>query len=116
MTALDWYGLAGLGLVLLAFCFVRNIAAYVRTCALIVLSISAATVHHIMVGESLRQSAEGLVLIAGNVLFAFGLLIVRVMFIRSVSLNMLRSMQTGADGSFGEDIGGRLGDMRSFRL
>lgn len=110
MKALDWSGLVSLALVGLTFYFVRNIRAYVLTGALVVLGTAAVT---LLMDE---LSAEWVVLVTGLGLFAFGLLIVRVMFIRSVSLNMLRSMDLGTQETFGEDIGGRLSDMRAFHL
>jgi len=112
MIALDWYGVFALALVVLAFYFVRNIRGYIVTGGVIVAGFAASTC------SSLRVShpSEWFVLVTGLPLCIFGLLIVRVMFIRSVSLGMLRSIELGTEDSFGEDIGGRLGDMRAFHL
>src|SRR4051812_4007029 len=112
MTALDLYGVIATASVFLAFYFVRNVAGYIKTCIAIVLGASIATGLSV-VADTL---AEGVILVGGIALLAFGLLFVRLMFIRSVSLNLLRSIQSGSPTGFGEDIGGRLRDMRTFRL
>lgn len=112
MIALEWDGVLALALIVLAFYFVRNIPAYVAAGGVIVAGFAAATC------SSARGShlSEWIVLVTGLPLCIFGLLIVRVMFIRSVSLGMLRSIELGTDDTFGEDIGGRLRDMRAFHL
>ncbi|MDB4989413.1 MAG: hypothetical protein JWN04_4591 [Myxococcaceae bacterium] len=112
MTELDLYGLLAATSVLLTFYFIRNIGAYVRTCIAIVLGVGVAACCSSVAGTV----AERAILVAGIALLAFGLLFVRLMFIRSVSLNMLRGIQSGRVAGFGEDIGGRLGDMQRFRL
>jgi hypothetical protein len=55
-------------------------------------------------------------MVVALLLCIFGLLIVRVMLVRSVSLRLLARMDSGENESMGEDIGGRLSDMRAFRL
>lgn len=115
MSALDWYGLAGSALVLLAFYFLRDVSAYIKACIAIVVATGVAAFVSLGSAEfdALLRAA---ITTVGLGLCAFGLLFVRVMFIRSVSLNLLRSIQNGSAGGFNEDIGGRLGDMRTFRL
>jgi len=112
MATLDSYGVVAAASVLLTFYFVRKVGAYIKTCIAIVLATGIATSVS-LVADTL---ASGVVLVAGTALLAFGLLFVRIMFIRSVSLNMLRSIQNESAAGFGEDIGGRLRDMRAFRL
>jgi hypothetical protein len=53
---------------------------------------------------------------AGLCLAVFGLLIVRVMLTRSVSLHLLRRLQASLNDEFTRDIGSRLDDMRGFGL
>jgi hypothetical protein len=62
------------------------------------------------------RPSEWILLIVGLFLCVFGLLIVRVMLIRSVSLHLLSNILAGKEGHMAEDIGGRLGDMRAFGL
>lgn len=111
MTILDWYGLAAAAAIALGFYAVRRIPLYVLTCALIILVFGWVT------RESLGEiPAQWAIMCAGLCLSAFGLLIVRVMLIRSVSLHLLRRLQASLDDEFTRDIGSRLTDMRGFSL
>ena len=111
MTVLDWYGMVALGLVLLTFYFVRAIPIYLALSALVIVGTLVALLTSL--GGSLF---EGILLVLGVGLCSFGLLIVRVMLIRSVSLGMLGKIEAEADRRFDEDIGGRLADLRAFGL
>lgn len=115
MTALDWYGLAGSALILLAFYFLRTVGAFIKACAVVAVATSVASFYS-LASVSVETLLQASVTSVGLSLCAFGLLIVRVMFIRSVSLNLLRNLQAGVPGGFDEDIGGRLNDMRRFGL
>jgi hypothetical protein len=111
MTVLDWYGLAGLVAIALGFYLVRRIPLYILTCVAVTLAFGWVT------REFLASApAQWIVMLTGLCLASFGLLIVRVMLIRSVSLNLLRRLQASLDDEFARDIGSRLADMRGFGL
>jgi hypothetical protein len=112
MTALNWYGIAGLTLILVVFYLVRRIPIYLAICVAITAACAVAT------GQTVdwQRPSEWVVASIGLWLCVFGLLIVRVMLIRSVSLRLLDTIQRGNAESVSEDIGGRLDDMRSFGL
>jgi len=112
MTAIDGYGAGALLAIALVFWFIRTIPAYLAAGALIVVAFGAITFGSL----SWAEASNWLVMTSGLMLSVFGLLIVRVMLIRSVSLNLLGSMHGQRKESFGEDIGARLGDMRKFGL
>jgi hypothetical protein len=112
MNAIDGYGIGCLGLILVVFYFVRKIPAYVACSAGTSALFTALTLRDV----DFANPSQWLVMLAGLLVCAFGLLIVRVMLIRSVSLNLLRSIDGMSQDRFGDDIGGRLDDMRSFRL
>jgi hypothetical protein len=112
MTPLDWYGIAALALIGLCFYLVRKIPAYVGLSGAIALGFGVITFGQV----DWQSPARWLVMECGLLLFIFGLLIVRTMLIRSVSLHLLGRLESGQAGSMGEDIGGRLKDMRKFGL
>jgi hypothetical protein len=112
MTAIDGYGALALLAIALVFWFIRTIPAYLVAGAVIVALFGAITFGSL----SWAEASNWLVMTSGLMLSVFGLLIVRVMLIRSVSLNLLGSMHGQRKESFGEDIGARLGDMRKFGL
>jgi len=112
MTAIDGYGALALLAIALVFWFIRTIPAYLVAGAVIVALFGALTFGSL----SWAEASNWLVMTSGLMLSVFGLLIVRVMLIRSVSLNLLGSMHGQRKESFGEDIGARLGDMRKFGL
>jgi hypothetical protein len=112
MTTLDWYGIGALSLIVVVFYFVRKIPAYLAAAGAIVVGFVAVTCQSV----DWPQASDWLVMTLGLLACIFGLLIVRVMLIRSVSLNLLRSIEGATADRFGEDIGARLGDMRSFHL
>ena len=112
MSLLSWYGTGALALIGVCFYFVRRIPAYLALCLLAVVGFAVVTFPLL----DLTNPAEWVVMTTGLLLCIFGLLIVRVMLIRSVSLRLLRSIQDGQAERMNEDIGGRLADMRGFRL
>jgi hypothetical protein len=112
MASLSWYGLGALALIGVFFYFVRKIPAYVALCSLTVLGFAFVTFPLL----DRERPSEWVVMTTALMLCIFGLLIVRVMLIRSVSLRLLRSIQEGHAERMNEDIGGRLADMRAFRL
>jgi hypothetical protein len=112
MTPLDWYGIGALALIGLVFYFVRKVPTYVALSGAVALGFAVVTFGSV----DWQNPARWIVLELGLLLFIFGLLIVRTMLIRSVSLHLLRRLETGQEGSMGEDIGGRLADMRRVGL
>lgn len=112
MTTLDWYGMGALALIVLFFYSVRSVRAYVILCVLIAGGFAATTSGLV----DWDRPSEWIVMTTGLLLCAFGLLIVRVMLIRSVSLQILGRIEGGTPNAFGEDLVKRLHDMRVFRL
>jgi hypothetical protein len=112
MSAIDAYGALALLALLLVFYFVRRVPLYVASGAAITLGFAAATFPSIEPGALSNWAVMALGLGAST----FGLLIVRVMLIRSVSLHMLRGIDGGAADVFGENIESRIGDMRGTGL
>ena len=112
MNALDLYGAGAFSLICLIFVAIRKIPYYVFFC-LAVVSVFCWLTR----GLISPQTGEWIVMTSGLLLFSFGLLIVRVMLLRSVSLQLLRSIETKAmSAKVSEDISGRLADMDYFRL
>lgn len=112
MSAIDGYGAVALVVLAAVFWFIRTIKAYVAVGGLVVVGFAAVTFGSV----DWADASNWLVMTGGLGLCVFGLLIVRVMLIRSVSLNLLGSINGQRKESFGEDIGARLGDMRKFGL
>ena len=110
---MDVYGLGAAALVVTIFWFVRKIPWYLALSVAVAVACAAATFR---LAASGGAWAEWAVLVAGQLAGIFGLLIVRVMLVRSVSLRLLRSIKTGQPETIVEDIGRRLDDMRAFRL
>jgi hypothetical protein len=110
MTALDLYGLGALGLTGLVFCFVRRISVYLALGTAVVVGLSVAT------SASSDLFLTRVVMTAGVAACLFGLLIVRVMLIRSVSLQLLDRIDGARLDVFDDDIRRRLNDMRAFYL
>jgi hypothetical protein len=111
MTVIDWYSLASITAIFVSFCVVRKIPLYLIVCCIVILVFAWTTRDFL-----LSTPVLWLVTCAGLGLATFGLLIVRVMFIRSVSLQLLSRPQTALNDEFTRDIGSRLDDMRGFRL
>ncbi len=111
MMVLDWYALAGVGAIFLSFLAVRNIPRYALACGMVILAFIWTT-------RDFPSVSPGpwMVTLAGLCLAAFGLLIVRVMLIRSVSLQLLRHPGAALNDEFSRGIGSRLDDMKGFGL
>ena len=112
MVSLTWYMVGALAVVLAVFYLVRKIPAYLALSVVVVGAFAAATLSRVDWG----WPAEWLVMVVGLLLCVFGLLIVRVMLVRSVSLRLLARMDSGKIEGLVEDLGARLGDMRAFGL
>ena len=112
MATHEWYGLGAVALMALVFYFVRKIPMYIGLCGAICVGFVAVTAP----SADFSRPSGWLVMTAGLLCASFGLLIVRVMLIRSISLNLLRNLDSATESTFTEDLGGRLGDMRKFRL
>lgn len=114
MNTLSYWGLGAFALISIVFYMARKIPVYVALCAAVLGLFAFTTVGTI----DRHQPGEWLILFTGLALCSFGFLIVRVMLVRSVSLQLLARLT--ADGSPGggvtEDIGSRLKDMEYFRL
>lgn len=64
-----------------------------------------------------RGSGDWIVMSAGLLLYWVGLFFVRVMLLRSVSLNLLVHLSRGQTANtIGEDIAGRLHDMQTYEM
>jgi hypothetical protein len=112
MNPLAWFGVGASLLLLPTFYFVRKIPAYLALASILVLAFAVLSwpfADH-------DQPTEWLVLVVGLMLCVFGLLIVRVMLIRSVSLHLLAEIAEGRSSRNEERLGGRLDDMRAFGL
>jgi len=112
MATLDWYGLGAIALIALVFYLVRKIPMYIALCGVICAGFVAVTAP----AADFSRPSGWIVMTLGLLASSFGLLIVRVMLIRSISLNLLRNLDNAVESTFTEDLGGRLGDMRKFRL
>jgi hypothetical protein len=112
MATLEWYGLGALALIALVFYFIRKIPMYIALCGVICVGFIALTAP----GADFSRPSEWIIMTLALLSSSFGLLIVRVMLIRSISLNLLRNLENAVQSTFTEDLGGRLGDMRKFRL
>src|SRR4051794_6664008 len=112
MATLDCYGLGALVLIALVFYLVRKIPMYIALCGVICVGFVAVTAS----GADFSHPSEWIIMTLGLLASSFGLLIVRVMLIRSISLTLLRNLDNAVESTFTEDLGGRLGDMRKFHL
>ena len=99
-------------LIVAIFCVARKIPAFVLLSALLIVAFAVATVAR---GDRVHQT-EWIVAVAGLSLWMLGLLIVRVMLNRSVSLQLLAHIDSGRLESLVVDIGGRLRDMVALGL
>jgi hypothetical protein len=112
VSALNCYGFGAVLAIALVFYFVRRIPAYLALCSTVVAAFVVGA-WRVRVPANLSES---ILLALGLFLCVFGLLIVRVMLIRSVSLRLLRRLETGQEEGFSADVGARLHDMRAFGL
>jgi hypothetical protein len=112
MDSLNWLAVAALALILVIFYFVRKIPAYLALSFVVAVGYAGATAAQV----DWHLPSEWMVIVIGLLFWSFGLLIVRLMLVRSVSLRLLARMDGGEQENIVEDIAGRLHDMRSFRL
>jgi hypothetical protein len=113
MTMFDWAAIAAFAAIVLVFYAVRRIPAYIAATTSIVVGFAAATAGPVAAAGGL---ADWAVMVLGLLSCTFGLLIVRVMLIRSVSLLLLSRLGGETGDLFRADIRGRLDDMRRFNL
>jgi hypothetical protein len=114
MNALDMVGIAGFVLITGSFYFICNplsVFAAVGAAIAVMCAVASSTV-----GAS-SPGADKIMLVLGLALYCFGLLIVRIMLRRSVSLHLL-SRYAGGDAapSVATDIARRLEDAEQYGL
>jgi hypothetical protein len=108
----DWYAILALGCILVIFYFLRTRTSFLLGCALVTMSFAALSLGTV----AWERPSQWLVANCGLQLFVFGLLIVRTMLFRSVSLRLLRRIAAGQSGAITEEIAHRLDDLRLFGL
>jgi hypothetical protein len=108
----DWYGLGAAALIGLAFYACRRPGTYAAATGL-VLAAFAFVSYALWSAERL---GDWLLTIVGLAGLAFGFLIVRIMLLRSVSLQLLARLDGSRADPFDEGVAGRLNDMRTYRL
>jgi hypothetical protein len=115
MKSFDWWGLVSFLLISFAFYTIRKrIFLYIIFCVAIIGSFVLFTRGAF---EQAGRPPEWFILIGGLALYAFGLLIVRIMLSRSVSLHLLARLTGGQNPENVEDeIANRLRDMLHYRL
>jgi hypothetical protein len=114
MSLIDSLGIASFSLISISFYFVRSRLLLFGVIWVLIIGLSAVfALRH----ASPAYPAEGAVLIAGLFLYGLGLLVVRVMLRRSVSLRLLGGYLPGqAAGDIREEISARLIDARLYHL
>lgn len=114
MKEIELLGVLSCAAITAAFYFIRKrMFIYLLFCGAIIAGFAVAG------SRNLDSSGidEWLVILAGLCLYWLGLMSVRIMLVRSVSLNLLASFRDGRPGNtMEEDISGRLGDARKNRL
>ena len=108
---MEWYGIAGAALLGLSFYLARRVPSFLASGAAVVAGFVAATR-----GRGADRAPEWYVTTAGLLAAFAGLLIVRLMLMRSVSLRLLGRVDRGAGRGFDDDIGIRVREMRVFGL
>jgi len=111
MIDMAWYGIGGVALLGLTFYLVRRLPSF--------LFCGAAILAGFIVVSRSRDSdrvSEWYVMTAGLLASFLGLAIVRLMLIRSVSLQLLGRIDGAADGAFQDDVNRRVNEMRVCRL
>jgi len=108
---MEWYGIAGAVLLALSFYLVRRVASFLASGAVVLAGFVAATRAP---GDD--RAAESYVMMAGLLAAFAGLLIVRLMLMRSVSLRLLGRIADGSSRGFADDVGARVREMRVFHL
>src|SRR5689334_3212479 len=110
MTSLDAYGVCALALVVLVFVCVRHVSVY----AVLGLAVIGGFVLATSRSASADTASTRLVITLGLAAWVFGLLIVRVMLVRSVSLRLLAGIGGSSRDVFDAAIRARIGDMQRF--
>jgi hypothetical protein len=105
---MDAYGAAAVALIGLAFYFLHRTSAFLVAGAAIVGAFTIATYR--LPARELRF--DWWLMTAGLVAWVVGFAIVRVMLVRSASLQLLARIDGARAGSFDDDISTRLQDMR----
>jgi hypothetical protein len=109
---MEWYGLGALALIGLAFYFVHRVERLLACGAAILGAFAAATYP----AAHSERAVDWMLFVVGLAALMLGFSIVRVMLIRSVSLQLLARLDGGRGGSFREDVGERLREMRALHL
>jgi hypothetical protein len=112
MNTLTWFAVGAALLLVPTFYFVRKIPAYLTLSGLIIVAYTMLTWGLV----DRQRPSEWVLSTVGLMLCVFGLLIVRVMLVRSVSLHLLAEIAAGQPNRNEERLGGRLDDMRAFGL
>lgn len=82
-----------------------------------ILCASTITIFIIISSRYVGSPSERVLLICGLGLYWFGLIVLRIILNRSVSLNLLASLRDGlSDNTVKEDIAGRLKDAQHYHL
>jgi hypothetical protein len=108
----DGYAIFTLGCVFVIFYFIRKTPLFLLASTLVTLSFAGLSVGSVAWG----RPSQWLIANCGLQLYVFGLLIVRTMLIRSVSLRRLARIAAGQPGAMTEDIAHRLDDLRLLGL
>jgi len=111
MISFDWYSLCALGLVAFTFYRFRTIRSFLIISVVVGIGFGIATS-----GLVARSTQEIALANVGLWLYILGLLIVRTMLKRSVSLHLLFRISSGHRGVMAEDIETRLEDLHRFAL
>jgi hypothetical protein len=112
VSELEAYGLGAAALIALAFYVLRRVPAFAATASLVAIVFTVLAYP----APNRERFVEWCVQTIGLFAMIAGLLFVRAMLARSVSLRLLASIDEGAVDSFEHDIEARVADMRAFRL
>jgi hypothetical protein len=107
-ASFDLYAILALTCILFIFYFVRTMGPFFTACTLVTLTFAAVSSRSV----DWAHPSQWIVLNCGLQLCVFGLLIVRAMLVRSVSLRLLARIATGQSSSMTDDITGRVKDLR----
>jgi len=112
MTQLDLLGVGFFVLLLLAFYFLRSIPLYNAVSILILGGFVAVSWKHLNI-----DATRWILFFIALILDWFGLLTVRIMLTRSVSLQLLSTFSAGSQPeTIRDELAGRLQDARTFHL
>lgn len=111
LSALDLLGGAALLVQGAIFLGVRGVRGYLSASVVLVLAVATS-----VIGFPAFRTIEGGTLAAGVALLAAGLLFIRLMLARSVSLHLLEHLEDRELTFFRQEIAERFADMRKFGL